>query len=34
MKLLIATHGKLAEGLKSSLSIIAGNVDNVTAINA
>lgn len=33
MRLLIATHGTLAEGLKSALSIIIGNVDKVDVIN-
>ena len=35
MKLLIATHGRLAEGLKSSAKIIAGDMaDKITSICA
>lgn len=34
MKLLIASHGTFAEGLRSALKIIVGNVDDITTINA
>ena len=34
MKLLIASHGTFAKGIKSALKIIVGNVDNITTINA
>lgn len=34
MRILIATHGTLAQGLKSALSIIIGKVDKVDIINA
>ncbi|MCI5774763.1 MAG: PTS fructose transporter subunit IIA [Erysipelotrichaceae bacterium] len=34
MKLLIATHGTFAEGIKSALQIIVGNVENIATINA
>ena len=34
MRLLIATHGTLAEGFKSALSIIIGNVDKIDVINS
>lgn len=33
-KLLIATHGRLAEGFKSSLAILTGRQDDVEVINA
>lgn len=33
-KYLIASHGKLASGLKSSLEVLTGIKDNVTVINA
>lgn len=33
-KYLIASHGKLASGLKSSLEVLTGIKDNVTDINA
>ena len=33
-KILIATHGNLAEGALSSLKIIAGEIENITYINA
>lgn len=32
MRLLIATHGTMAEGLKSALSVIVGKVDKVDTI--
>ena len=34
MRLLIATHGTMAAGLKSALSIIVGNVDKIDTITA
>lgn len=34
MKLLIASHGTFAEGIKSALKIIVGNVDDIATINA
>ena len=34
MKLLIASHGTFAEGIKSALKIIVGNVDYIATINA
>ena len=34
MKLLIASHGTFAQGIKSALKIIVGNVDDITTINA
>ncbi len=34
MKLLIASHGTFAKGIKSALKIIVGNVDDITTINA
>ena len=33
-KLIIATHGYMAKGIKSALAIIAGDVSNVIDINA
>ena len=33
-KYLIATHGRLAEGLQSSIGILAGKADKVEVINA
>lgn len=33
-KILVATHGNYAQGVISSLSIIAGQVNNITYINA
>ncbi|MEG0520772.1 MAG: PTS fructose transporter subunit IIA [Erysipelotrichaceae bacterium] len=33
-KILIATHGKMAEGIKSAASIIVGEKQNVSFINA
>lgn len=33
-KILIATHGMLAEGFKSSIGILLGNTDNIQTINA
>lgn len=34
MKLLIASHGTFALGIKSALKIIVGNVDDISTINA
>lgn len=34
MRILIATHGTLAEGLKSALSIIVGKIEKVDTITA
>lgn len=34
MRILIATHGYLAEGLKSALSIIVGKIDKIDTITA
>ena len=34
MKILIATHGNFASGIKSSLEIIIGPRENITCINA
>ena len=33
-KILLATHGKLAEGLKSAITLIVGEQDDITFINA
>lgn len=33
-KILIATHGKMAQGVVSSIKIILGNSDNISYINA
>lgn len=33
-KILIATHGYLADGIKSSIAILSGEKDNITYLNA
>lgn len=33
-KILVATHGQFADGVKSSLSILVGNTDSITFLNA
>ena len=33
-KILLATHGKLAEGLKSAITLIVGEQEDITFINA
>jgi mannose/fructose-specific phosphotransferase system component IIA len=33
-KILVASHGQLADGIKSSLSILVGNTDSITFLNA
>lgn len=33
-KLLVASHGNFADGVKSSLSILIGNTDSITFLNA
>ncbi|QAA21764.1 PTS sugar transporter subunit IIA [Sporolactobacillus terrae] len=33
-KILVASHGQLADGVKSSLSILVGNTDSIRFINA
>jgi mannose/fructose-specific phosphotransferase system component IIA len=33
-KLLVASHGNFADGIKSSLSILVGNTDSITFLNA
>lgn len=34
MKLVLATHGYMAKGIKSALSIVVDNIDNIIDINA
>ena len=33
-KILVATHGHYADGIRSSISILTGMQDNITFINA
>ncbi|GAY78840.1 hypothetical protein NBRC111894_4394 [Sporolactobacillus inulinus] len=33
-KILVASHGELADGVKSSLSILVGNTNSMSFINA
>lgn len=34
MKMVVATHGYMAKGIKSALSIVVDNVDDIIDINA